>query len=170
MSQFLEFIERYNVQLIATAVVIVAYLSSRKISAALVKRYGLKREIELSRVLYTIKYINFVITVVALMMLGVTWDISFEGLSVYFLSFFTVAGVALFAAWSILSNITASIILFFYYPFRIGSRIRIIDGDNSVEGMVFDMTLFSVFVKTDDGMTVAYPNNLAIQKPIKLIK
>ena len=170
MSQFLEFIERYNVQLIATAVVIVAYLSSRKISAALVKRYGLKREIELSRVLYTIKYINFVITVVALMMLGVTWDISFEGLSVYFLSFFTVAGVALFAAWSILSNITASIILFFYYPFRIGSRIRIIDGDNSVEGMVFDMTLFSVIVKTDDGMTVAYPNNLAIQKPIKLIK
>lgn len=170
MNQFFEFVERYDVQLIATAIVFVAYFSTRKISASLVKRYGMKREIELSRILYTIKYVNFIITVIALMMLGVTWDISFEGLSVYFLSFFTVAGVALFAAWSILSNVTASIILFFYYPFRIGSRIKIVDGDNSIEGLVFDMTLFSIFVRTDDGMTVVYPNNIALQKPIKLIK
>ena len=170
MNQVFDFFERYDVQLIATAIVILVYFSSRKISATLVKRYGTKREIELSRILYTTKYINFVITVVALMILGVTWEVSFEGLSVYFISFFTVAGVALFAAWSILSNITASILLFFYYPFRIGSEIRIIDGDNSIEGMVFDMTLFSIFIKTQDGMTVAYPNNLAIQKPIKLLK
>lgn len=129
----------------------------------------MKRDIELSRILYTTKYINFVITLVALMLVGITWDISFKGLSVYFLSFFTVAGVALFAAWSILSNITASILLFFYFPFRIGSKIRIIDGDNSIEGLVLDMTLFSIYIRTDDGMTVSYPNNLAIQKPIKLI-
>src|SRR5690606_404734 len=170
MGQIFAFIERYDVQLIATIIIMVAFFSSRKISAALVKRYGVRHEIELSRILYTTKYVNFVITVVALMMLGVTWDISFEGLSVYFISFFTVAGGALFAAWSILSNITASILLFFYYPFRIGSQIRIIDGDNSVEGLVYDMTMFSIFIRTDDGMTVAYPNNLAIQKPIKLIK
>lgn len=170
MNQFFEFVGRYDVQLIATVIVLLAYFSTRKISASLIKRYGLRREIELSRILYTIKYVNFIISVVALMMLGVTWDISFEGLSVYFLSFFTVAGVALFAAWSILSNVTASIILFFYYPFRIGSRIKIVDGDNSIEGLVFDMTLFSIFVKTDDGMTVVYPNNIALQKPIKLIK
>ena len=104
------------------------------------------------------------------MILGLTWDISFEGLSVYFLSFFTVAGVALFASWSLLSNITSAILLFFYFPYRIGDRIRIVDGDNSIEGIVFDLNMFSIIIKNDDGQKVTYPNNLALQKAIIMIK
>ncbi len=146
------------------------YFVVRNIASRLIKRYGKKRDIAVPRVIYTIKYFNFVIFVFCLLLLGLVWDISFEGLSVYFLSFFTVAGVALFAAWSILSNITAAVILFFYFPYRIGSKILIIDGDNSIEGVVYDLNLFSMVIKTKDGCKVNYPNNLAIQKGIKLIK
>ena len=141
-----------------------------RVASRLIKRYGRKHDLGLARVVYTIKYFRFVIFIFCLMLLGIIWDISFEGLSVYFLSFFTVAGIALFAAWSILSNITAGIILFFYFPYRIGDRIRIMDGDNSVEGIIFDLNMFSVIIKNDEGQKVTYPNNLALQKGIIHLK
>lgn len=157
-------------QLMLTSVLLLFYFLTRNIAARLIKGYGKRHNISIPRVIYTIKYFNFVIVVLCLMLLGLIWDISFQGLSVYFLSFFTVAGVALFASWSILSNITSAVILFFYFPYRIGSRIRIIDGDNTVEGTVYDLNLFSIVIKTDKGEKVSYPNNLAMQKAIKLIK
>lgn len=169
LIEFLSEISNYRVKIGITGVLILGYLIYNKISSRLIYRYGKRHGISLSRVAYTRKYFTFVAGVVFLLLLGITWDISFEGLSFYFISFFTVAGIALFAAWSILSNITAAILLFFYFPIRIGNRIKIMDGDNSVEGMVFDLTLFSVVIKNDEGQKIIYPNNLALQKGIVLI-
>ena len=171
--EFLEFlseVESVQYKIIFTVGLILLYLLNRNIGSRIIKRYGRRREIAMPRIIYTIKYFSFVTFVFCLLIFGLIWDISFGGLSVYFLSFFTVAGVALFAAWSILSNVTAAVILFFYFPYRIGSTIRIIDGDNSIEGVVYDLNLFSIVIKTSDGGKVNYPNNLAIQKGIKLIK
>ena len=78
--------------------------------------------------------------------------------------------LAALAQWSILSNITASVILFFYYPYEIGSYVTIYEGDNSITGKVVDITLFSVRLQLDTGDEIAYPNNLAIQKPIIQLK
>ena len=104
------------------------------------------------------------------MVLGIIWEVSFKGLSFYFASIFTIVGVALFANWSILSNITTSIILFFNYSFKIGSEIQIMDKDDSVQGTIVDITFFSIQILTKEGDVISYPNNIAIQKPIKLIK
>jgi MscS family membrane protein len=95
------------------------------------------------------------------------WNVSFKGV---FASFFAVAGIALFASWSILSNITASVILFFNFPFKIGSRIRIMDLDDSVEGVVKDITFFAILIEIDNGGLVSFPNNMAIQKAIVHVK
>lgn len=153
-----------------TAVLVLLYVVTTKLATKLIRRFGKRHGIALPRVVYTSKYFRFVAFVICLMLLGIIWDLSFQGLSVYFLSFFTVAGIALFAAWSILSNITAAIILFFYFPYRIGNRIRIMDGDNSVEGVVFDLNMFSIIIKNDEGQKVTYPNNLALQKGIIHLK
>ncbi|NJM93630.1 MAG: mechanosensitive ion channel [Cytophagales bacterium] len=117
------------------------------------------------RRVFVSRFLRLVLAGVAFTFLGVIWNISFSGLGVYFASFFAVAGVALFAHWSILSNITASVILYFYYPYQIGSRVKIIDGENSVMGVVKDLNLFAIKIETNDG-EVSYPNNLAVQKPI----
>lgn len=167
--EFLKNTDSLTIQILITGVLIILYMVIAKLSERLVKRYGKRRGISMPRVVYTAKYFRFVIFVFFLLALGITWDVSFEGLSVYFLSFFTVAGIGLFAAWSILSNITSAIILFFYFPYRIGDRIRIVDGDNSIEGIVFDLNMFSIIIKNDEGQKVTYPNNLALQKAIVLI-
>lgn len=158
-----------TLQVIFTVLFALMYFVSRKLISRNVKRYGKKKEFSLSRVRYTIKYLNFIFGVFFIVLTGLVWDISFKGLSVYFVTFFTVAGIALFAAWSILSNVTASIILFFYFPYRIGSKVRIIDGDNSVEGLIYDLNFFSILIKNEEGQIITYPNNLALQKAIVIL-
>ncbi len=173
MNTFIEFLrntETPREQTIFTAILVILYFIYRNISARLIKRFGKRNRLTLPRIKYTIKFFIFIGTTVSLVLLGLIWDISFQGLSVYFISFFTVAGIGLFASWSILSNITAAVILFFYFPYKIGAKIRILDGDNSVEGILYDLNLFSIIIKTDDGKQVTYPNNLALQKAIKLIE
>jgi hypothetical protein len=59
-------------------------------------------------------------------------------------------GVAMFAQWSILSNITSGIILFFF-PFKIGDVIRIHDKDFPIEAEIEDIRAFHVALKTKDG-------------------
>lgn len=103
---------------------------------------------------------------VVLFFVLLAWDVSFEGLVLYFASFFTVLGVGLFANWSILSNVAASFILFFYIPHRIGNKIKIVDGENTIIGVIKDIGLFNIKIKDENGDIVSYPNNLALQKPI----
>lgn len=170
LIEYLREVDDRTLQLLITGSLVLFYIVLIKITEKLIKRYGKKMEIALPRVIYTIKYFRFVLLIFVLLLIGLTWDISFEGLSVYFLSFFTVAGVALFASWSLLSNITSAILLFFYFPYRIGDRIRIVDGDNSIEGIVFDLNMFSIIIKNDQGQKVTYPNNLALQKAIIMVK
>ncbi|MEP0938316.1 MAG: mechanosensitive ion channel family protein [Cyclobacteriaceae bacterium] len=158
-----------SLQIILSVFLILFYLVVRNLTARVLKRYGKKKELSLPRVKYTTKYFNFVFFLVFMLFIGLVWDISFKGLSVYFISFFTVVGVGLFAAWSILSNITAAVILFFYFPYKIGSRVRIMDGDNSVEGLVYDLTLFSMLIKNSEGQLITYPNNIALQKAIVVL-
>ncbi|MBC8524735.1 MAG: hypothetical protein ISR54_05015 [Chlorobium phaeobacteroides] len=56
------------------------------------------------------------------------WGIDLQAALVILSSMFAVVGVGLFAGWSILSNITASFVIFFSAPCKIGDTIRIVDG------------------------------------------
>ncbi len=111
------------------------------------------------------KLFDVLMTLIILSVLGAIWEISLQGLSLYFASILTVLGVALFATWSVLSNLTVSIFLFFFFPYRIGQKVKIIDGDNSIEGVILDINLFYIRIETDDKNIVACPNNIAVQKP-----
>ena len=139
------------VEISLTILLVLLFFVTRKILAKLIKRHANNAGHSKSRMTYIIKLSNFGLAVVFITLLALVWEISFRGLSIYFASFFTIVGVAFFASWSILSNITAYAIIFFYFPFKIGSRIKIIDGDNSIEGKVEDITFFFIRVKSPTG-------------------
>lgn len=145
---------------------LIVYSVAKFLTRRYTEKFATSRKFKKGRAADTAKIINSTFTVVCLILLGFIWNITFEGIAIYFASFFTVAGIALFASWSILSNITASAVLFFSFPHRIGTRIRIVDGDNTIEGTIVDMTLFSLQLEVEKKKTVFYPNNLALQKPI----
>ena len=156
-------------EFVLTFILIILFFITKNILRKIIRNHGIKLMHSQSRVTYVIKLTNFALVLVFLTLIAIVWELSFKGLSIYFASFFTIVGVAFFASWSILSNVTAYAIIFFYFPFKIGSKICIIDGDNSVEGKVVDITFFFLRIKTASGEKVTYPNNIAIQKPIKEI-
>ena len=74
----------------------------------------------------------------------VFWGIELRGLSVLGSSLFAMLGVALFAAWSLLSNLTAFLLMFIQNDCRVGYWIRVIDGANFLEGRIIEMGLMNV--------------------------
>jgi small-conductance mechanosensitive channel len=76
--------------------------------------------------------------------------------------------VAFFAQWSLLSNITSSLLLFFNHPLKIGDTIKILDKDCPVEGEIIDLTYFFIHLKKDNGEFITIPNSIILQKPVSL--
>ena len=163
-------VESKYFEIVISIIIFVLISLIRAFFRSLIKKQARKYDLDLRQRKYANKFFNFVLAIVLFVCLGIIWDVSVKGLSIYFASIFTIIGVALFANWSILSNITSSVILFFNSPFKIGSKIKIIDKEDSIEGTVMDITFFSIQIKTAEGDTISYPNNIAIQKPIKHLK
>jgi len=171
MEIFNELKQSYPMFQIGTSVIIfVIYLIVREILSKVVNRRALLHSFDETRSLYIRKTVRVILSIVLIIFLGIIWEVSFEGLSIYIASFITIIGVGLFANWSIVSNITASVILFFFFPLKLGSKVRIVDGENSAEGIVMGLSLFSIQIQNKDGNEVYYPNNMAIQKSIVHLK
>lgn len=113
---------------------------------------------------------NWLIIFVLLTILISIWGVDAENLMLALSSVFAVIGVAFFAQWSIISNVTAGIVIFFSLQLRIGDRIKIHDKDIPTEGIVKDLKLFYVHLETEEGERIAYPNNLLLQKGIAVYR
>lgn len=156
--------------LIITGFVIVLAFAVIKLTDYFIRKIGTRKNIIPKRIYYVSKVLHFLITLFALLALAVVWNVQLGGVMVFASSIFAVIGVALFAQWSILSNLTSSVIIFFTFPARVGDKIKVIDGDNSLEGEIIEISLFQIEIRDEEGNTVLYPNNLFIQKPIMKIK
>lgn len=149
--------------------IIIYYIFISLIKTAILK-YGKQQKLIEQRIIYIKKFFTFLLLATLFVSMALIWGIDFRGVLIFASSFFAIVGIALFASWSILSNITSSVILFFSFPCKIGDKIKIIDGENSIEGKIIDMTMFSLQIEDIDGNTISYPNNLAMQKPILKLK
>ena len=167
----LDFIQnKYIDQEIYTLIVLVVVLVLRYFFAKGIKKYAKTHETLEHRTNLVIKYINFLIGILAIITIVVIWGVKKDQLFLFISSIFTVVGVAAFAQWSLLSNITAAIILFFSFPFKIGDHIKILDKDFPISGEIIDIKAFYILLKTDENETVTYPNNILMQKGISVLK
>lgn len=159
------------VQVVLSIIVILSFFLSIQISKRVIKNFSRKYNFNERRVFYVNKIITMLFLILFLLLVSIIWGFDIKGLPIFFASFFGLVGIAFFASWSILSNITASLIIFFSYQIRITDKIKIIDGDNSVTGVIKDMTMFTIILESEeDNTTVTYPNNIILQKPVLLIK
>ncbi|MGM0635411.1 MAG: mechanosensitive ion channel domain-containing protein [Bacteroidota bacterium] len=116
------------------------------------------------------KYINVLMFFIALFALLVIWGVDIREVTIIFSSVFAVIGIGLFAVWSVLSNITSGIIMFFSFPYKIGDKIQIHDKDAPIEGIIEDIKAFQIHLRNDKNELITYPNNLILQKPVTLIE
>ncbi|MFV5687961.1 mechanosensitive ion channel domain-containing protein [Flavobacterium sp. ZT3R25] len=164
------FFQQYTRELIATGILVILFVLLRIITSKLVRRYAKSSHTIEHRTNLVIKYIHLFINILAVTSLIIIWGVQTKDIFIALSSITTVVGVAMFAQWSILSNITSGIILFFSFPFKIGDVIKIHDKDFPIEAEVEDIGAFHVFLKTNDGEMVIFPNNLLLQKGISILK
>lgn len=152
---------------VATIIVLLIFQFILKKAA---HRVGQRSEIHITRTRLMFKYINILVFIIAVFLLSIAWGVGITEISLIFSSVFAVIGVALFAIWSILSNVTSGIILFFSFPYKIGDRIRIHDKDMPIEAIIEDIKSFHLHLRTLEGELITYPNNLILQKAVSLVQ
>lgn len=165
-----DFLTVYQSELLATLICIAIVLFLRFVSVQAIRKIGKLRGINVVRTKLVSKYISFALATIAAIVLIFIWGVDFKELGLVMSSVFAVIGVALFANWSILSNITAGVILFFWYPFKIGDRIRVHDSEFLEEVVILDIAAFHLHLKKDNGEILTYPNNLLLQKGVVRIQ
>jgi small-conductance mechanosensitive channel len=159
----------FTKEVIATGILILVVFTFRILSTKVVRRYAKSSEILEHRLNLVIKYNSIFFTILFVVGLFIIWGVQTKDLFLTVSSVLTVIGVALFAQWSILSNITSGIILLFSFPFKIGDVIRIHDKDFPIEGEIEDIRAFHTLLKTAGGELITYPNNLLLQKGISIV-
>lgn len=159
-----------------TFITFIILLLFRFVAYKTIKRISRINNFVLARTKLISKYIT-----ILLLLLGVgatifIWGVNFKDLGLLFSSVFTIIGVALFAQWSILSNVTSGVILFFSSPFKIGDHIRILDKEitdnedriNNIY-VIEDIKAFHLHLRGNNGELLTYPNNLMLQKAVALV-
>jgi len=138
---------------------------SIRFAHAAINRYGKSKEVSPYRIKYISKTVSIVLILLYLIVLANLTGLKYTQVSIFLSSVFAVIGVALFANWSILSNITASLIIFFGFPYRVGDSIKVIDKDDDISGVIEEITLFHVLIRRDQEL-ITYPNNQILQKGV----
>jgi small-conductance mechanosensitive channel len=113
------------------------------------------------------KSVNLILILTFFIFILVVWGVDQSELAFFMGSVLTVIGIALFAQWSILSNITSGLILFFNHSVKLDDTITVMDKDYNIEGRISDIGLFFVILKTKEGEVISIPSNVFLQKMIK---
>lgn len=156
-------------EIIASLVALFIFFILVQVAKRLVRKFIQIRHIDVNRrkVILNIVYLCFYIIFAASM--AIIWGVDLKQFTVFISSILAVLGVGFFAQWSILSNLTASVILFFNHPLRIGDRIRILDKDFDWSGEVKDITGFYLFMRTDKNENITIPTSIIMQKGIEIL-
>jgi small-conductance mechanosensitive channel len=164
----MNFFAEYDLQILETIVVVTVLVLMnviyRKWSARIAKKFHLG----LLRRKITVKVINLLLVLIGIILLTGIWGLDQKQLFLFFSSTITVLGIGFFASWSILSNITSGILLFFNHPLHIGDRIKIIDKEAPIEGTLKDISMFFMHIETIDGEMITIPNSVVTQKVISI--
>lgn len=166
----LEFLKAYLPEIIGTAVTIAVIYIIKLVAKQFVFRYKHIRPRLEVRYKQVLKTLNTIFFVVGLFVLIAIWGVDTKNLFIALSSVFAVIGVALFAQWSILSNITAGILVYFSAPYKIGDKIQILDKDMPIIARIESINTFFTHLETDEGIKHIMPNSLLLQKAVTVLE
>lgn len=114
---------------------------------------------------------GFVIYAGAIVLILDRFGVSGTVLWTAFTGFAAVAAVAFFAAWSVLSNIFCTLLIFISRPFRLHDHVELLEsGDKpGLKGQVVDINLIYTTLQEDagGGPVLQVPNSLFFQRIVR---
>lgn len=151
-----------------TAVAIVIFFLLRFIIGTIVVRRIKKLGFHLNRRKIITKSSTLVLFLIMISAIASIWSVDQSEILIFLSSVLTVLGVAFFAQWSHLSNITSGIIIFFNSNIKIGDEIQIMDKEFDLTGTIIDIEALFIILKNRDGELLNIPNNVILQKVVKI--
>lgn len=156
-------IELIETVLVVVFMIIVQIISNNAINRALKRfNFSLKRRRIITKLINLIVFLLSAIAVIAI------WGIEQSELFLFLSSVVTVIGIAFFAQWSLLSNMTSALILFFNHPIKLGDTIEILDKEYPVSGVIKDIGYYFVHIETKDKQLLTIPNSIFLQKMVSM--
>ena len=159
----------YKTEILFTIILLSILIMLNSLSKRAIRRFGRSSSIDMNSRKIIFYLSNLLFYLLAFIGISLIWGVNMKDFSVFISSVLAILGVGFVAQWSILSNLTASVILFFNHPLRLGDRIRVMDKDFDWTGKVEDISGFYLFMRTDDGKQITIPTNLVIQKGIEIL-
>ena len=151
-------------QLLLTFGILIVTVIIKLLSRKSVNRFLNRFDFDTKRKRIVHRIINLFLFIFVTVSLISIWNIDKKDLIVFLTSVVTVLGIAFFAQWSILANITSSLILFFNHPLKIGQNIRVLDKEYDVEGKLVDISFFFMYIRNAEGYLITIPTSVALQK------
>ncbi|WP_338359308.1 mechanosensitive ion channel domain-containing protein [Yeosuana marina] len=163
-------LDLYSLEIIKTIILFLFFIILNFILKKIIKGIGKRSSINIARVNLITRYVTVTLLLIVLLIEAIILGVEPNQITLVFSSVFAVVGIGLFAIWSILSNITSGVIMFFSFPYKVGDKIMIHDKDFPLEAIIEDIGAFQLHLRLDDGNLVTYPNNLMLQKAVTLVK
>jgi small-conductance mechanosensitive channel len=157
----------YKIQIVNTIIVIFAFIITKLIIKRIIARVGIRFKYQSGRIKITNKIINFLLLIILIISLISVWGVDPSTLWLFLSTVLTILGVAFFAQWSIISNITSTLIIFFNHPIKIGDSLKILDKEYEIDGKLSDIGIFFITIKTKENKKITLPSNLFMQKMIQ---
>ena len=156
----------HYLQLGISFLTLILYVAVDRVSAPRLKKSAGSSRLKSDSARKVIQVARGIIGLFGLLLLVVIWGVGFNSVAILATTAITLLGVALFTSWSLLSNLTAYLILLLHPSLKRGSFIRIFDPDNYLEGTILEMTLFNVKLILNSLENVLCPKNLILGRPV----
>lgn len=150
--------ETIKIQIIETTIVVSLYIVSYFITKSLINNVLKRTSFERGRRKMTIRAVQLFSTMATIILLTGVWGFKQNEIALFASTLLTALGIAFFAQWSILCNITSSILIFFNHPVKLGDYIKVLHKDYHFEGEVTEMNYFFVHLRTKENETITIPN------------
>ena len=157
----------YFLQVVLPALIaIVIGIVVERILAALVSRFGKKRGIDPSHAHMIMFIVRWLIIIVLVIVVAGIFGIGVQSIWISLAAFIAMMAVGFFAAWSILSNLLAFLIIMVVRPFRIGDKVAVMP--ENIAGEIIDINLLYHRLKTEEDDEILVPNVTFITKFISV--
>jgi small-conductance mechanosensitive channel len=161
--------ETHFIKIIETVIVVVVLIVTHIFTRRSINNILKKIHFSLQRRKLTLRMINLLLTITSVVFIAAIWGVKQTDIVVFISSIMAILGIAFVAQWSLLSNITAGLILFFNHPLKIGDHIKILEKDFIIEGIVNDISFFFIHIKTENNEKITISNTVILQKTISIV-
>ena len=151
--------EVFKIKIIETLIILGIYIILYFVFKTIINNFLKKTRLERGRRKMAIRAVQLFTTITAIILVTGVWGFKQNEIALFASSILTALGIAFFAQWSLLSNITSSILIFFNHPVKLGDSIKVLQKDYQYEGEVIELNYFFVHLKTLDDEIITIPNS-----------